>query len=437
MNYRETIDYLYARLPMFHREGKTAYKANLDNIIKLTKELGNPQNKFKSIHIAGTNGKGSVCHMLASVLQESGFKTGLFTSPHLLDFRERMKINGTMISEEYIISFVQDKKYLLETIKPSFFEMTAAMAFEYFASEGVEIAVLETGLGGRLDATNIVHPFVTAITNISFDHTDILGETLEAIAGEKAGIIKPNVPVIIGESHPETRNVFITRAAEVKAKILFAEEEYSLENSSISYPDKQFINLIKSEKQLSTQYKLDLLGNYQTKNLITVLTIIDEIKKAEIKIPETALFSGLEHIIQNTGLMGRWQILGNNPLIIADTGHNVEGLKAVIKQLKKLPYKDLLVVYGMVKDKDVKKALSVLPKNAIYFFTKASIPRALDEQILLDEGKMMYLKGKSFHTVKEALVAARMQAKSEDCIYIGGSTFVVGEALSTFIIHIP
>jgi dihydrofolate synthase/folylpolyglutamate synthase len=367
--------------------------------------------------------------MLASVMQEAGYKTGLFTSPHLIDFRERMKINGQMIPEEYIISFVKDKKYLLETIKPSFFEMTAAMAFEYFASEGVEIAVLETGLGGRLDATNIINPVVTAITNISLDHTDILGNTLEAIAGEKAGIIKPNTPVIIGESNPETRQVFLEKAKQNKSKLIFAEEVYKLENLSISYPDKQIIGLKKTGSLKSVQYKLDLLGNYQTKNLMTTLTIIDELKNISINIPEKAVFAGLEKTVQNTGLMGRWQILGNNPFIIADTGHNAEGLRMVIKQLKKISCKRLLIVYGMVNDKDVKKALSILPKNAIYFFTKAQIPRALDEKILLKEGKLMYLTGKAFASVKEALIAARSQAQSEDCIYIGGSTFVVGEAL--------
>jgi dihydrofolate synthase/folylpolyglutamate synthase len=433
MTYKETIDYLYSQLPMFHREGKTAYKANLDNISKLTFELGDPQNKFKSIHVAGTNGKGSVCHMLASVLQEAGFKTGLFTSPHLIDFRERIRINGKMISEDKIISFVKNNKHLLETIKPSFFEMTAAMAFDYFDAEGVEIAVLETGLGGRLDATNIVNPIVTVITNISYDHTDILGNTLEAIASEKAGIIKPNVPVIIGESNPETRNVFIAKAADNNAKIVFAEELYSFDNSSISYPDKHLINLKKSGSQKSIHYKIDLLGNYQTKNLVTVLTIIDEITNAGIQIQETDLISGLEHAAKSTGLMGRWQIMGYNPLIIADTGHNVEGLKVVIKQLKKLPCDNLHIVYGMVKDKNVKEALSALPKNAIYYFTKAAIPRALDEQKLLNEGKMMYLKGKSFSSVKEAIEAAKLQAKIGDCVYIGGSTFVVGEALLYFV----
>jgi dihydrofolate synthase/folylpolyglutamate synthase len=432
MTYKETIEYLYSQLPMFHHVGKTAYKANLDNIIKLTEAIGNPQHKFKSIHVAGTNGKGSVCHMLASVLQEAAYKTGLFTSPHLIDFRERIRINGKLITEEFIISFVKEKKHLLDTIKPSFFEMTAAMAFDYFAREGIEIAVLETGLGGRLDATNIVNPIVTAITNISFDHTDILGDTLELIAEEKAGIIKPNVPVVIGETASETRQLFVTKAKLNNAKLVFAEDLFSVENSSISYPDKQTINIKKSEKHKSIQYKIDLLGNYQTKNLVTVLAIIDEIRKSGITISEQAEFAGLEKTAHNTGLMGRWQILGKNPLIIADTGHNIEGLKAVMKQLKKLPFKKLLMVYGMVKDKDVRAALSVLPKNAVYFFTKASIPRALNEQILFQEGKMMYLTGKPFTTVKEALEAAKKQATSEDCIYIGGSTFVVGEAIKDF-----
>jgi dihydrofolate synthase / folylpolyglutamate synthase len=429
MNYKETIQYLYAQLPMFHREGKSAYKADLVNITKLAEALGSPQNNFKCIHIAGTNGKGSVCHMLASVLQEAGYKTGLFTSPHLVDFRERLRINGQMIAEETIVSFVDKNRLLIETIKPSFFEMTAALAFDYFSKEGIEVAVLETGLGGRLDATNIVNPVITAITNISLDHTDILGNNLEAIAVEKAGIIKYGIPVIIGESNPETRQVFMKKAEQNKAKLIFAEEVYTIENSSISYPDRQIINLKKYGQPITIQYKLDLLGNYQTKNLATVLTIIDQIRNLKINIPDKSVNEGLENTVRNTGFSGRWQILGNNPLIIADTGHNEDGLKAVMKQLKKLPCKNLLIIYGMVNDKDVRKALAVLPKNAIYFFTKASIPRALHEQILLKEGKMMYLTGKSYPTVKEAISAAKNQAKSEDCIYIGGSTFVVGEAL--------
>jgi dihydrofolate synthase / folylpolyglutamate synthase len=429
MTYKETIDYLYAQLPMFHREGKTAYRADLVNILKLTEALSNPQTRFNSIHVAGTNGKGSVCHMLASVLQESGFKTGLFTSPHLVDFRERIRVNGKMVSEEYVVSFVNKNKHLLKTIKPSFFEMTAAMAFEYFANEGVNIAVLETGLGGRLDATNIVNPLLSVITNISLDHTDILGNTLEAIAAEKAGIIKQGIPVIIGESVPETRQVFLKKAEENNSKIVFAEENYSVENVSVSYPDKQIIRIKKTESHETVQYRLDLLGNYQAKNLVTLLSAASELKNKGIEIKDSSLFSGLEKTASNTGLLGRWQILGNNPLIIADTGHNEEGLKAAIKQLKKIPCKKLLVVFGMVKDKDARKALAVLPKNAVYFFTKASIPRALDELTLLKEGKMMYLSGKSFPTVKEAFFAARNEAKNDDCIYIGGSTFVVGEAL--------
>jgi len=433
MTYKETIEYLYSQLPMFHREGKIAYKANLDNIKKFTEALGSPQNKFKSIHVAGTNGKGSVCHMLASILQEAGYKTGLFTSPHLIDFRERIRINGIMVPEEYIIAFVKENMNLLDKIQPSFFEMTAAMAFDYFEKEKIDIAVLETGLGGRLDATNIVNPVVTAITNISSDHTDILGETLEQIAGEKAGIIKPNIAVIIGESIPETRQVFVEKAKQSNSKLIFAEENYSLENSSISYPDKQFISIKRPTVNKSQKYTLDLLGNYQTKNLITVLSIVDELRNSGISIEEKALFAGLERTIQNTGLMGRWQILARRPFIVADTGHNEEGLKAVVKQLKKTPCKKLHIIYGMVKDKNVKKALSVLPKNAIYYFTKASIPRALDEQILLKEGKMMYLSGKSFPTVKDALETARKQAQSDDCIYIGGSTFVVGEAIKEFL----
>ena len=429
MIYKEAINYLYTQLPMFHREGKTAYKANLDNIVNLTKALGNPERKFKTIHIAGTNGKGSVCHMLASVLQHANYKTGLFTSPHLLDFRERIKINGKMVPEEYIISFVENHKLLFETFEPSFFEMTAAMAFDYFAREEIDIAVIETGLGGRLDATNVVIPIVSAITNISYDHTDILGNTLEAIAGEKAGIIKPGIPVVIGESHPETRQTFIQKAQQNNSKLVFAEDIYSVQKSKYSASDNQLIFVKKAGFENPIQYKLDLLGKYQQKNIVTTLAILDDICEAGIKIEEKAIERGLAYTARTTELNGRWQILGHSPLIIADTGHNEEGLKNVVKQLMETPCKNLHVIFGMVKDKDIDKVLSILSKNAGYYFTKAAIPRALDENILFMKAKEAGLRGSPFPSVKEAFEAAKKNAGKNDCIFIGGSTFVVAEVL--------
>jgi len=433
MNYRETIDYMYKQLPMFHREGKLAYKANLDNIIQLAAVLNNPEKNFKSIHVAGTNGKGSVCHMLASVLQHAGYKTGLFTSPHLLDFRERIKINGEMVSEDYVTSFIEKHRKFIEKINPSFFELTTIMAFKYFAENNIDVAVIETGLGGRLDSTNIINPEVSVITNISFDHTDILGNTLAEIAGEKAGIIKQNVPVVIGESHSKTRNVFINKASFNHSQIIFADENYSSEILLNNLPEKQIIRVTKTGFGFSRSYELDLLGHYQQKNLLTLLATIDILGDSGLKIKDKVIESGLRNITGTTGLMGRWQILGHKPLIIADTGHNEEGLKATSQQLGQMKYKNLHIVFGMVKDKDVKKVLFFLPGNAVYYFTKANIPRALNEIDLLNEAQKMGLKGSTYTSVEDAIKEAMGRATSDDCIYIGGSTFIVGEALPVFL----
>jgi dihydrofolate synthase/folylpolyglutamate synthase len=430
MNYTETIDYLQAHLPMFHREGKSAYKANLDNIYALSSAFNFPEKRFKSIHVAGTNGKGSVCHILASVLQHAGYKTGLFTSPHLLDFRERIKVNGIMATEGYIVSFVEKHKKLLEDIQPSFFEMTTIMAFDYFAREQVDIAVIETGLGGRLDATNIITPLVSVITNISFDHVDILGNSLEEIAGEKAGIIKPGIPVVIGEKNLQVFNIFKQKASEMQSKIIFADDYFkTISATKLNFNEQQ---ITVENKNISKTYSLDLLGQYQSKNLLTVLASIGEIKNSGISIPDEALTYGLANVSKITGLHGRWQILGRGPLIISDTGHNEAGIQSVFQQLNQYKFNKLHVIFGMVKEKDIHKILSYLPDTAIYYFTKASIPRALDENVLREGASKFGLKGEAYPMVKEAIKFARLNASKHDCIFIGGSTFVVGEALGEF-----
>lgn len=409
MNYQKTLDYFFERLPMFQRIGATAYKANLDNTIAICKLLNNPENKFKSIHIAGTNGKGSTSHMLASVLQSSGLKVGLYTSPHLKDFRERIKINGKMIPQQNVIDFVN--KYIQqlaeEQIQPSFFEMTVGLAFDYFANEKVDIAVIEVGLGGRLDSTNVITPEISVITNISYDHTALLGNTIEKIAIEKAGIIKINIPVVIGETQTETKSIFIQIAKEKNAPIIFADK------SSFEY------------KNIET----DLLGMYQQKNIKTVLASIDVLKKKGFQISDKAICDGLKNVVKQTGLLGRWQILSQNPLCIADTGHNEAGIKEVVHQISQIPHQQLHFVIGMVNDKDISEILRLLPENAIYYFCKAKIPRALDAEDLKNQALVFGLKGNIYSSVAEAFSSAKQNADEKDLIFIGGSTFVVAEVL--------
>ena len=429
MTYKETIEFMYAKLPMFHREGKAAYKANLDNIKRLAKELGNPESNLKTIHVAGTNGKGSTSHMLASVLQHAGYKTGLFTSPHLIDFRERIKINGSMVPENEIVDFIEKNKHLIEEIEPSFFEMTTALAFDFFYRQKVDIAVIETGLGGRLDATNIIKPLISVITNISYDHTDILGETLDLIAVEKAGIIKKGVPVILGKIENNIHYVFENKASELGSKLVDSSNLFK----SIEIPKqsqlKQQISIMNIETLAEVDYELDLLGNYQAMNLQTVLASISELRLLDIKIDKTAEYSGLANAAQTTGLMGRWQVLGQSPLIIADTGHNEDGLKQTMQQLEIVSHQNVHIVLGFVKEKSIEKILPLFPKEATYYFTKANIPRALDEKQLAEMALKSGLRGNSFGTVKSALYAAKMAANTKDVIYIGGSTFIVAEAL--------
>ena len=430
-SYDEVIKYLYDHLPYYQRSGPAAYKDNLDNTVALDAMFDHPHHNFKSVHVAGTNGKGSVSHMLTSILMEAGYKTGLYTSPHLKDFRERIRINGEMIEKEFVVNFVgeflnrnQEKK-----LEPSFFELTVMMAFDYFSKNKVDIAIIEVGLGGRLDSTNIILPEFSVITNISLDHTALLGDTLGKIALEKAGIIKQRIPVIIGETHPQTSVIFSGIAKEHSAPLLFADQHF---NSGFGFnsPDaRQIFNVRKGEKVVYEKLRLDLLGNYQSKNICTVLAAVEQLRELGWKIPDSALRNGLEKVVGNTGLQGRWQVIGANPRIICDTGHNEGGLREVVAQIKQTPYKALHFVIGMVNDKDIAGVLRLLPKDAIYYFTKAAIPRALDEKQLMKIAAFFDLQGKTYPTVAEALAAARKNAGADDMIFIGGSTFIVAEAI--------
>ncbi len=413
---------------MFQRQGKAAYKANLDNTHALDKHFGHPHHRFKSIHIAGTNGKGSVSHMLASVLQKAGYKTGLYTSPHLKDFRERIKINGIEIPKVYVTDFVKNNKVFFEKLKPSFFEITVAMAFQYFADENVDVAVIETGMGGRLDSTNIINPLLSVITNISKDHTQFLGDTFEKIAGEKAGIIKKSTPIVIGESQKETKQVFLNKAKELNAPLYFADEIFRIDYALQTIDEKQSFNVYKANDLLYPDLKIDLLGLYQKKNLITSLQAID-ILKAKFNMDKEDIYQGLSNIQGNTGLKGRWQIIGHNPRIVCDTGHNEAGIREVLNQIKNTPYRKLYMVIGVVNDKNIDTILSLLPKDAEYIFTKASIPRALNEKELAHKAEKFELKGISTSNVREALEIAKSKAEATDMIFVGGSTFVVADII--------
>lgn len=416
---------------MFQRIGAAAYKADLNNTIAICKLLGNPENKFKSIHIAGTNGKGSTSHMLASVLQSAGLKVGLYTSPHLKDFRERIKINGELISEKYVIDFVEKYRADFEKIQPSFFEMTVGLAFDYFANEKVDIAVVEVGLGGRLDSTNVITPEVSVITNISMDHTALLGNSIEKIAKEKAGIIKTGIPVVIGESQIDSKSVFIHSAKEKNTSIVFADEIYKAKNAHQEKSNRSFLNL-NIEKNGSMFYEnleSELLGMYQQKNIATVLCVIDKLNEKGFQLTEETIRSGIKNTVSQTGLLGRWQILSEQPLVIADTAHNEAGISEVLNQINHTPHHKLHFVLGMVSDKDISKILLMLPKNAIYYFCKATIPRALPAFELSLEAKKAGLKGEVYACVQDALIAAKQNATEEDMVFVGGSTFTVAEVV--------
>ena len=406
MNYQETTNWMFNQLPMYQLQGASAYKKDLTNAHLLVNHLDNPHKNINCIHVAGTNGKGSTSHMLASILQEAGYKVGLYTSPHLKDFRERIKINGIEISEEFVCDFINQNKVFFESNDMSFFEMTVGLAFDYFAKEKVDIALVEVGMGGRLDATNVIIPLVSVITNIGLDHTQFLGNTLEAIANEKAGIIKTKIPVIIGEYTDETKAVFLAKAKENHSEIYFASD------------------LI--QEPLTS----DLIGDYQVHNTKTVLqtvTIINSQKK--FKISEANVKSGLLNVVKNTGLEGRWQQLGEFPKIICDTAHNKNGLKIVIKQIQKEKFDTLHIILGVVNDKDLDKILPLFPTNAIYYFCKPNIPRGLGSQILKEKATQFGLTGKVYNSVSESYTKALQNASKSDFIFIGGSTFVVAEIL--------
>ena len=426
IKYKEAIQYLYNRLPVFHHVGGAAYKPGLDNTINLMNALGNPHRRFRTIHIAGTNGKGSVSHMLAAVLQSVGYKVGLYTSPHLVDFGERIRINGDMIEQQYVEDFVENNKNLFEEIQPSFFEVSMAMAFNYFADCEVDIAVIEVGLGGRLDSTNIIQPELSVITNISFDHIGFLGDTLEKIAFEKAGIIKTNTPVVIGEVIPETKSVFEIKAKQENAPILYAENQLSVIFKE--YHNQKMI----VESSDNKRYTVDLFGLYQLKNIATTLTAIEQLNKLNFKVSDEHVAVGLENTCELTGLEGRWQKLQQNPLVIVDTGHNVAGIQYVVEQLKLQNYKTLRIIIGMVNDKDISAVLALLPKEAVYYFTQASIERALPAELLQIQAKSTGLSGNAYLSVEEAIKSAITDSETDDMLFIGGSNFIVGEALIYF-----
>lgn len=429
--YQQVLDYLYSQLPMFQRTGAAAYKDNLDNTIRLDEMFGHPHRSFKTIHVAGTNGKGSVSHMLASVLQEAGYKTGLYISPHLKDFRERIRVNGEMISEKAVVRFTElfQQKNEIEKLEPSFFELTVSMAFDFFRSMEVDVAVIEVGLGGRLDSTNIITPEISVITNISFDHMALLGNTLPKIAAEKAGIIKKDVPVVVGETSHETSFVFEQFAEKVQTKLTFADQEYRADYSMLTIDGKQSLNIHKNGRLFYPDLKLDLLGIYQRHNVPTVLKAIDLLNEKGWILSENMIRIGLLNVIRNTGLLGRWQIIGHNPLVICDTGHNPAGIKLVVEQINQTAWKQLHMVIGMVSDKDQDEVLSLLPQNAHYYFTKASIPRAAEPEMLAAKAVRFGLKGDCYPTVRQALSEALASAGKNDLVFVGGSTFVVAEIL--------
>ena len=428
MNYTETLDFLYSKLPMFTRIGETALKKDLTNTLALCESLGNPQESFKSIHVAGTNGKGSTSHMLAAILQKAGYKTGLYTSPHLKDFRERIRINGKMAPKAFVTAFVKQQMKVIERIEPSFFEVTVAMAFSYFAIEEVDIAIIEVGLGGRLDSTNIIHPELSIITNISMDHVNILGDTLPKIAFEKAGIIKAGVPAIVGTYDEATKDVFINKATEEGTSLAFATERYAVE-AVRQVDDLLMLNILRDGEIYYKDLALDLSGSYQQYNIPAVIAAIDQLNQQGFNISAAHVYDALREVKKLTGLQGRWQKLSDKPLVICDTGHNVAGITEVLKNIGATPHKQLHFVIGMVKDKDISKILDMLPKTASYYFTQPNLERALPVESLQEQAMAYQLKGNAYPRVSEALAAAKLAATTDDLIFVGGSTFVVAEVL--------
>ena len=438
MNYKETCEYLYNQMPMFERQGASGYKEGLSNTLALDEHLGHPHFAYKTIHVGGTNGKGSVSHTIASILQESGYRVGLYTSPHLVDFRERIRINGKPISQQYVVNFVEEHRAFFEPLHPSFFEVTTAMAFQYFKEKNIDIAVVEVGLGGRLDCTNIIQPLVSVITNISFDHTQFLGDTLAKIAGEKAGIIKRGTPVVIGETNAETRPVFEAKAREMDAPIIFAEDHPQVISAETRAEGGMHYHL----KEMG-EMNGDLGGIYQKQNMNTVLFALEELRKQGYLAStfegltyqrcRLELEKGVNHVAENTGLMGRWQIVNQIPKVVCDTGHNVGGWQYLSRQLATVQCQQMHIVFGMVDDKDIDKVLDLLPKHAKYYFTKAQTKRALSETIVAEKAKTHGLEGEAYPTVNEAYKAAYRSASANDFIFVGGSSYVVGDFLKDFI----
>lgn len=433
MDYKETLSWMFDRLPMYQRIGKAAYKADLSNTMAILDALGNPEKNIRAIHVAGTNGKGSVSHIIASILQEAGYRTGLYTSPHLKDFRERIKINGQLIPKEKVVNFISANKDTFAKIKSSFFEMTVGMAFEYFADEKVDFAVIETGLGGRLDSTNLCRPAISIITNIGIDHTAFLGNTLEKIAYEKAGIIKPGIPVVVGKHQMEVDKVFELACSKKESPLFFAEDDMEL-RSFRSRPGRdenyQAFDVWYKNQNIITGLKSPLPGNYQKENICTALRSVNLLKENNIiDVSNTEISNGVENVISNTGFYGRWQKLHTNPLTICDTGHNIDGIKAVVTQLGEMNFGHLHFVLGMVSDKDVFGILNILPKNATYYFCKPDIPRGMDSEELAESGFKAGLNGKPYNSVMQAYHSAKNNAAANDLVFIGGSTFVVAEVI--------
>jgi len=427
-SYKETLDYLFAQLPMFTRVGASAFKTDLHNTFALLEKLQQPQHAFKTIHVAGTNGKGSSSHMLAAIFQQAGYKTGLYTSPHLLDFRERIRVNGQMVSEDFVIRFTEQMRTHITDIEPSFFELTVAMAFSYFQQEAVDIAIIEVGLGGRLDSTNVITPELSLITNISYDHKNILGDTLPKIASEKAGIIKAGVPVVISETQSEVQEVFINTAAALNAPIHFADQEW-MESSSAIEGNHLSITLLDTRQQQMRRFQLDLNGQYQEKNVMGVLSSAKILQQNGWHITWEHISEALSHVKKLTGLRGRWEVIQQHPLTVLDVGHNEAGIREVMEQLGHINYQQLHIVVGFVKDKEVEKVLPLFPVNARYYFCKASIPRAMDEMALSEMAGESGLQGHAFASVQAALQAARQHAQPDDMILVCGSFFIVAEVM--------
>ena len=425
MNYQETVEYLFNSTPVFEKVGATAYKEGLYNTYELDKHFGHPHRQFKTIHVAGTNGKGSCSHTIAAILQTAGYRVGLYTSPHLVDFRERIRVNGECISEQYVVDFVEEERNFFEPLHPSFFELTTALAFKYFAEAKVDIAVIEVGLGGRLDCTNIITPILSVVTNISLDHTQFLGDTLQKIAGEKAGIIKPNVPVVIGESNAETRPVFEAKAAENNAPIIFAEDTQEVLKAEHK-PDGTMLYTTKSYGNISGE----LAGEYQQKNTNTVLHVVKYLKDVRIINNDDCVRSGFANVCEAPGLMGRWQTIGKSPLVVCDTGHNVGGWQYLSSQIKSVECKALRIVFGMVDDKDIEHVMDMLPKNAVYYFAQATTHRAIPVSVVGEKASAHGLHGTCYTSVDEAYEHALADADKDDFVFVGGSSYVVADLLT-------